>query len=70
MIDAYSTDGELSRYALAILDDDRGFFPQYHAIPFARSDLPHRAREVLIGLSGRIGDKRMQELNRKTTVDA
>ncbi len=69
VIDAYSTDGELSRYALTVLDDDRGFFPQYHAIPFARSDLPDRAREVLIGLSGRIGDNRMQEMNRKTTVD-
>ena len=69
VIDAYSTDGELSRYALAILDDDRGFFPQYHAIPFARSDLPDRAREVLNGLSGRIDDNRMQELNSKTTVD-
>ena len=69
VIDAYSTDGELSRYALTMLDDDRGFFPQYHAIPFARSDLPDRAREVLIGLSGRIDDNRMQEMNRKTTVD-
>ena len=69
VIDAYSTDGELSRYELAILDDDRRFFPQYHAVPFARSDLPDGARKVLIGLAGTIDDNRMQELNRKTTVD-
>lgn len=69
VIDAYSTDGELSRYALTMLDDDRGFFPQYLAVPFARSDLPVRARQVLAGLSGRINDGRMQEMNRQTTID-
>ena len=60
VIDAYSTDGELSRYALTVLDDDRGYFPQYFAVPVARSDLPDRAREVLPGLSGRIDDERMR----------
>ena len=69
VIDAYSTDGELSRYTLTVLDDDRGYFPQYFAVPFTRLDLPDRAREVLLGLSGRIDDDRMQELNRMTTID-
>ena len=67
--DAYSTDGELSRYALTILDDDRGFFPQYFAVPFAHSALPDRAGEVLARLAGRIDDDRMQELNSRTTLD-
>ena len=69
VIDAYSTDGELSRYALTVLDDDRGYFPQYFAVPFTRLDLPDRAREVLLELSGRIDDDRMRELNRMTTID-
>ena len=69
VIDAYSTDGELSRYALTVLDDDRGYFPQYFAVPVARSDLPDKAREVLLGLSGRIDDERMRALNRMTTID-
>ena len=69
VIDAYSTDGELTRYALTVLDDDRGYFPQYYAVPFTRLDLPDRAREVLLGLAGRIDDERMRELNRMTTID-
>ncbi len=69
VIDAYSTDAELSRYALTLLEDDLGFFPQYHAVPFARSDLPDDARQVLIGLSGRIDDDRMQKLNSRTTIN-
>ena len=69
VIDAYSTDGELSRYVLTVLDDDRGYFPQYFAVPFTRLDLPDRAREVLLGLAGRIDDDRMRELNRMTTID-
>ena len=69
VIDAYSTDGELSRYALTILADDRNYFPHYFAVPFARSDLPDKAREVLASLSGRIDDDRMQELNSRTTID-
>ena len=31
IIDAYSTDGLLSRYPLTVLDDDRHFFPPYDA---------------------------------------
>ena len=69
VIDAYSTDAELSRYALTILEDDLGYFPQYLAVPFARSDLPDQARKVLAGLSGRIDDDRMQELNSRTTIE-
>ena len=67
--DAYSTDGELSRYTLAILDDDRGYFPQYLAVPFVRSDLPDGARDILVRLTGRIDNQRMLELNSRTTVD-
>ena len=67
--DAYSTDGELARYSLVVLDDDRGYFPSYFAIPFVRSDLPERARTVLKRLAGMIDDDRMQELNRMTTID-
>ena len=67
--DAYSTDGELSRYTLAILDDDRGYFPQYLAVPFVRSDLPDGARDILLRLTGRIDNQRMLELNSRTTVD-
>ena len=61
--DAYSTDGELARYSLKVLLDDRGFFPEYLAAPLVRRDLPAAAREALGELAGRFTDTRMQELN-------
>ena len=61
--DAYSTDGELVRYDLAILEDDRGFFPEYLAAPLVRSDLPEGARAALGALAGRLDADRMQALN-------
>ena len=67
--DAYSTDGELARYNLAVLDDDRGFFPRYLAVPFVRTDLPDQAKTALGRLAGSLDDRRMQELNRMTTID-
>ena len=67
--DVYSTDGELARYRLAVLDDDRGFFPRYLAVPFARADLPEQAKATLMRLAGSLDDARMQELNRMTTID-
>ena len=60
----YSTDGEISRSGLVILKDDLGYFPEYRAAYFARTDLPSGVISVLSVLSGRIDDKRMQELNR------
>ena len=67
--DAYSTDGELARYKLAVLDDDRGFFPRYLAVPFVRTDLPEQAKAAMERLAGTLDDARMQELNRMTTID-
>ncbi len=61
--DAYSTDGELERYDLVVLEDDRGFFPQYLAAPLVRTDLPAGAREALGALDGVLDDQDMQRLN-------
>lgn len=61
--DAYSTDGELERYDLLVLADDRGFFPEYLAAPLVRRDLPDAARQALSKLAGLIDDAQMQHLN-------
>ena len=61
--DAYSTDGELQRYDLTILEDDKGFFPEYLAAPLIREDLPRRAVIVLGKLAGLLDDARMQTMN-------
>ena len=61
--DAYSTDGEIKRYDLVLLKDDKGFFPRYMALPLARRNLPGRARQALVALADTITDSRMQALN-------
>jgi len=61
--DAYSTDGELIRYSLRVLGDDRGYFPSYFAAPLVRTSLSEDVRGLLAQLAGTIDDQRMQALN-------
>lgn len=68
--DAYSTDGELSRYALRNLRDDQGFFPEYLAAPLVRRDLPVTAKSALAELANQLTAIRMQELNAAVLVGA
>ncbi len=63
VMDAYSTDGELQRYDLTILDDDKGFFPEYLAAPLIRDDLPEQAVLALGKLAGSLDDAGMQAMN-------
>lgn len=67
--DAYSTDGDIERHGLVILEDDREFFPRYEALALARDGLPDRAVAVLERLAGRIDDQRMRALNAAIVVD-
>ena len=67
--DAYSTDGELLRYDLAQLRDDRRFFPQYLAAPLVRSDIGDKVVKLLNGLGGSLTDGRIQALNAAVVVD-
>lgn len=66
--DAYSTDGDIERYGLRVLIDDRDFFPRYAALPLARKDLSVAAARVLARLQGRIDAQRMRELNAEVVV--
>ena len=63
LTDAYSTDGELQHYDLRVLEDDRGFFPRYMAVPVVRTDLDPGAKEVLLRLAGTLNDAQMSDLN-------
>jgi len=73
VIDGYSTDGLISRYGLAVLTDDRHFFPPYEAAalvsPRLAAENP-RAISALSELSGRIDERQMREWNRRVEVDA
>jgi osmoprotectant transport system permease protein len=61
--DAYSTDGELVRYDLAVLEDDRRFFPQYLAAPLYRQDLGAEVADIFELVGNRLDDRQMQTLN-------
>lgn len=72
VIDAYSTDGAIVRYDLAILRDDLGFFPPYEAAPLTSARLFEERPEVVRALSelaGLIDEPLMRELNRRVEVD-
>ena len=66
VMDAYSTDGKLLRYRLRVLDDDRDFFPPYHAAPLVRGATLAAHPELgdaLARLSFRVPDRTAQALN-------
>jgi osmoprotectant transport system permease protein len=61
--DAYSTDGDLKKFDLVLLEDDRRFFPSYLAMPLARRELIDSAKRVLEELAGTMTPVEMQSLN-------
>jgi osmoprotectant transport system permease protein len=66
VMDVYSTDAKIERYALRVLEDDRSYFPRYDAVLLYRLDLPPRFPEAwraLEKLEGRIDERRMIRMN-------
>lgn len=61
--DAYSTDGEVRKYDLVVLKDDKHFFPDYQAVSFYRASLPEKAKATITKLAGSISEGEMQSLN-------
>ncbi len=72
VIDAYSTDGRISRYDLTVMADDLGFFPPYDAAPLlSRNFHEERPGAVLVlnRLAGRIGVADMRRANERVEVE-
>lgn len=70
--EAFSTDGMLMEYELVVLEDDKNFFPPYHAVPIIRDDTAKKYPEVLEELeklADFITDDAMRELNYKVDVE-
>ena len=61
--DAYSTDGDLKKFKLVLLEDDRRFFPSYLAMPLVRAELDDSAKRVLEELAGTMTADEIQSLN-------
>jgi osmoprotectant transport system permease protein len=65
-LDVYTTDGRLLTYALVILEDDRGFFPPYQAVPLVRGETLRQHPEVgavLALLADALEEATMRQLN-------
>lgn len=69
IMDAYSTDGEINRYNLLLLEDDKNFFPDYQAVSFYDSSLPQKAKGALDRLGAAISAQEMQEQNAMAIFD-
>lgn len=67
--DVYSTDGELKRYDLTVLDDNRRFFPEYLAVPLYREALGSEVVQVIERLAGQLDNGRMQALNAEVVFE-
>lgn len=61
--DVYSTDGDIERYELYLLTDDRRYFPAYMAAPLVRADIDPHVRSVVERLAGRINGEEMRAMN-------
>ena len=72
LIAANSTDGLLEGHDLAVLKDDKDFFPPYQAVPIVRRQtlaLHPAVRKALEELAGKISDAQMRRLNYEVAVE-
>jgi len=61
--DCYTTDAEIKKYDLTVLQDDLGFFPLYKAVFLYRLDAPKAAIDAMAKLAGTIDEKKMIAMN-------
>ncbi len=69
--DIYTTDAQIERLGLYVLEDDRGFFPRYDAVWLYRLDLTTRepkALEAIRVLTGKIDEARMIRANARVVL--
>ena len=67
--DVYSTDGELVRYNLAVLEDNLNYFPSYFAAPLVRQQLDAKIVALLERVTNTLDDGQMQRLNSAVVFD-
>lgn len=66
VIDAYSTDPEIAKYNMVVLEDDQQLFPPYEGAPLLRQETLEEYPEVeeaLKQLDGKISDSEMSKMN-------
>jgi osmoprotectant transport system permease protein len=72
VMDVYSTDAKIARFDIAVLADDRGFFPAYDAVLLHRADFAARqpvAAAAFARLERSIDERIMVRLNARAEID-
>lgn len=70
--DAYSTDAELARYDLVVLEDDKQLFPPYQGAPLMKEALLKKHPElegILNKLAGKITEAQMSQMNYQVGIE-
>lgn len=71
-MEIYTTDAQIARLHLQVLDDDGGFFPRYDAVLFYRLDLPQRAPRTFAAMQrlvGKIDEAAMIRANSRVILE-
>ena len=71
IVDGYTTDAEIKKYNLVMLDDDKKFFPPYQGAPLMKAKFAERNPRIvkaLNKLAGKITTQEMQEMNYQVNV--
>lgn len=71
IVDAYSTDSDLKKYNLVVLEDDKHLFPPYQGGPLMKKEFLDKHPEVkdaLEKLSGKISAEEMTDMNYRVNV--
>jgi osmoprotectant transport system permease protein len=69
--DIYTTDAKIGELGLAVLDDDKHYFPRYDAVVLYRLDVPQRfpaAWQALQSLAGSIDERQMIAMNARAEL--
>jgi osmoprotectant transport system permease protein len=72
LVIGFATDWQIQSLKLVVLEDDRGYFPSYHAAPLVRESVLQRHAEVgkaLARLANKIDDQTMRRLNYQVAVE-
>lgn len=72
LTDIYTTDAEIARLGLVVLEDDRHFFPRYDAVWLYRLDLAKRAPRAIAAMhamEGSIDENRMMRANARVVLE-
>lgn len=72
IIDAYSTDAEITQYQLTVLKDDKHLFPPYQGAPLMSEKLLKKypkLKKILNQLGGKITSEEMSQMNYQVAVE-